>query len=244
MLDSALYHFDMRDKKITEANQMRVSQMHHANSNVEAIASVQLEKAIATFEKNVFVRLVTNATILLLSSGALVFLVVRLQRYYQRNKSVRTLSNTLEGELEEHQGAIGILIEEVKTLTEERQALELYEAKLKTSGFISDEAGAELLKNEISQAKLVTENAWIDFKNQFTTAYPNFLENLIISQPRISTGEQRMACMLRLNMTAKEIADITCVSYDSVKRSLLRFKKKLGFSTHEELLTFIFSMPV
>jgi hypothetical protein len=39
------------------------------------------------------------------------------------------------------------------------------------------------------------------------------------------------------------MSDMTGVSHDSAKKSLLRFKKKMNFETQADLIDFIFSLP-
>jgi DNA-binding CsgD family transcriptional regulator len=90
---------------------------------------------------------------------------------------------------------------------------------------------------------LLTEESWIEFKTLFSSAYPNFIENLFIQVGKLSHGELRLACMIRLNLTTNEMADMIGISQDSIKKGLLRFKNKLKFDTQADLLDFIYALP-
>jgi hypothetical protein len=99
------------------------------------------------------------------------------------------------------------------------------------------------LNTDLSEVKLLTDDNWNEFKSLFSAAYPNFIDSLIGITGKLNYGELRLACMIRLNLTTQQMADMTGVSHDSAKKSLLRFKKKLNFDTQSDLLDFIYSLP-
>lgn len=110
--------------------------------------------------------------------------------------------------------------------------------------FMENPLEQQSINQELLHIRLLTDENWNEFKSLFTTIYPNFLNNLAGSFGKLSYGEQRLACMIRLNLTTREMADMTGVSNDSVKKGLLRFKKKMNFDTQSDLTEFIFSLPV
>ena len=93
------------------------------------------------------------------------------------------------------------------------------------------------LKSEIS-AKIKRE-AWTNFDNYFKKAIPNFTNNLLTKFPELSPAEIKLASLLRLKLSSKEIASLIFITPDSVKTSRNRLRKKLNLSSSDNLTSFL-----
>lgn len=88
--------------------------------------------------------------------------------------------------------------------------------------------------------KLKHDDQWIDFNNLFNEIHPDFSKQLTqISTEKLSSSEIKLAMLLRLNLTSKEIAEILNVTPDSVRVARYRLRKKLPISPKEDLVNFM-----
>jgi DNA-binding CsgD family transcriptional regulator/Tfp pilus assembly protein PilE len=90
---------------------------------------------------------------------------------------------------------------------------------------------------------ILTDDQWQSFKKTFSSVYPYFIINLNSAKCQLTEGEIRHACLLRLNLTAHQIANIIGVSRDSIRKSNQRLRQKLGFSIQTDLIEYIFKIP-
>lgn len=81
---------------------------------------------------------------------------------------------------------------------------------------------------------------WAAFVMYFEAVYPNFF-SLIERHKKVklTTSEQRILALLKINLSNKEIAGLLNISSDSVIRAKYRLKQKLGFEDAKEMLVFL-----
>lgn len=99
-------------------------------------------------------------------------------------------------------------------------------------------AGLQKTLSEI-QNNIDMEIDWKKFKINFEVVHGNFFERLNESFPGLTSNEQKLAGYLRMNLTSSEIAQIMCISVDSVSKNRQRLKKKLNILPERELKDFI-----
>ena len=87
------------------------------------------------------------------------------------------------------------------------------------------------LDNLISELRANTQNdIWQEFDIRFTEIQQDFYEKLNSKHPDLSTAERRLCAFLRMNMTSKEIANITHQSPGSIDTARSRLRKKLNIT--------------
>lgn len=91
--------------------------------------------------------------------------------------------------------------------------------------------------------KLSLSDSWSDFRKWFTDIHPKFYENLNNICPSLTSNDLKIASMLRMNLSSKEIASLTFRSLDSIHIARYRLRKKLGIGDDNNLVTFLFSVP-
>lgn len=97
----------------------------------------------------------------------------------------------------------------------------------------------ELTQN-IQKVKLnLRNNTWEHFQEYFNKVHPDFSSNLLKSYQTISPEELKLAYFLRLNMSSKEIANITNKEIHSIDIARYRLRKKLGLERNEKLQEFL-----
>ena len=83
---------------------------------------------------------------------------------------------------------------------------------------------------------------WDNFKSVFEQVHPDFFVKLKARYGNISVNELRMAAMMKMNLTSKEMASILNITPESVKKARYRMRKKLELEpeadVHEYLMNF------
>lgn len=87
---------------------------------------------------------------------------------------------------------------------------------------------------------LSKDQEWDDFMHIFDEVHPDFMKKLNErANESLSSTELRLAMLLRMNLSSKEIASILRVTPDSVRVARYRLRKKLPIDSKMELVTFM-----
>ena len=90
---------------------------------------------------------------------------------------------------------------------------------------------------------LQQEDEWDEFMNFFEDVHPQFFKDLAQAAiSKLSSAELRLAMLLRLNLSSKEIASILRVTPDSVRVARYRLRKKLPINSKQELVHFLMNL--
>jgi len=76
---------------------------------------------------------------------------------------------------------------------------------------------------------------WQNFKSYFNQVHPNFETKLKSDHPEITVNDIKLAALIRMSLTTKQIATINNVSILAVKKARYRLRKKLNISEDESL---------
>jgi len=88
---------------------------------------------------------------------------------------------------------------------------------------------------ELLTARIITEDNWSDFKQKFALLHPGFIPKMNITFGKLSDAELRLACLIKLKISNKDIASMLGISHESVIKSKYRFRKKIELDEHEQL---------
>lgn len=88
-------------------------------------------------------------------------------------------------------------------------------------------------------AGLSQDKNWEEFANIFSQVHVGFFNKLRKENADITTGEIRLAALLRLNLATKEIASILGISPSSANIARYRLRKKLNLTREEDLVDFL-----
>lgn len=75
-----------------------------------------------------------------------------------------------------------------------------------------------------------------EFDAHVNSVYESFYKKLEDKYPGLTQNEKRLAALLRLKLSSKEISSITGISSKSVDMSRYRLRKKLGLETEDNLI--------
>ncbi len=111
------------------------------------------------------------------------------------------------------------------------------EARLNSTDCKSREAMTQV-KHSI-QKGLNVDKDWDLFKLYFEQVNKNFFQNLKKVNTKLTNNDFRLAALIKLNMSIKEMASVLNISPDSLKNARYRLKKKLNLKEEENMNTFI-----
>jgi len=94
------------------------------------------------------------------------------------------------------------------------------------------------LKQNI-QSNNQSDKQWENFKLAFEQVHKNFFHNLQQQCLDITPYDLKLAALLRLNFSSKEIATFLSISEDSVKKARYRLRKKLNLEKENNLVSFL-----
>ncbi len=111
-----------------------------------------------------------------------------------------------------------------RNLVEKTSLLEQVQKKLGEHQQLSEQE--DMLKQLTSQA-ILTEDDWLRFKRLFDKMNPSFFNALRERAKDISVAEQRMAALIHLKLTSRQMAAILGISVDSVHKTRQRLRQRL-----------------
>ena len=83
-------------------------------------------------------------------------------------------------------------------------------------------------------------NLWEGFQLRFEQVHESFCQNLVSRHPDLSPKDKRLCALLKLNLTSKEIAQLTGQSSKSVENARTRLRKKLDITNSQtDLSTYL-----
>ncbi|MCB0464927.1 MAG: hypothetical protein KDC78_04515, partial [Aequorivita sp.] len=78
-----------------------------------------------------------------------------------------------------------------------------------------------------------SSNIWDEFELRFEQVHESFYKNLSEKHPNLTSRDKRLCALLKLNLTSKEIAQITGQSSKSVENARTRLRKKLDITNSQ-----------
>ena len=87
----------------------------------------------------------------------------------------------------------------------------------------------------LNTATIITEEGWLNFKQLFEDSFPGYFNRVLKQYPELTKGEQRLMCLLRLEMSNKEMSIMLGVGINAVQQLQRRTRRKINIETSEEL---------
>lgn len=122
-------------------------------------------------------------------------------------------------------------------LTENIESFKKVFAQLESSSPEKIHDKLQIVKKEFNS--LLLENSWKSFEDQFNQVHHDFYTNLAKKHTNLTPSELKLASLLRLNLTTKEIATITFTTPESTKVARSRLRKKLQIELDSNLIAYL-----
>ncbi|MGM0619425.1 MAG: tetratricopeptide repeat protein [Bacteroidota bacterium] len=105
------------------------------------------------------------------------------------------------------------------------------------SGSQTEKRQIKGILNEIKNA--THHNIWEEFDLAFSNVHNRFYEKLFEICPNLSATEIKIAALLKLNLSTKEIAAISFKTESSIKTARHRLRQKLNIGDNDNLVAFL-----
>ena len=92
------------------------------------------------------------------------------------------------------------------------------------------------------QSDIQSDVEWDQFLSTFQKVHPDFLDQLRQRVKKLSPAEHRLACLLRMNLSSKDIATMLHISDEGVKKARYRLRKKLGLESQFNLQEYLINL--
>lgn len=79
------------------------------------------------------------------------------------------------------------------------------------------------------------DDYWDEFMNKFNRTDPQFIKSLLGQWANLSKGEVRICALIRSGMESKDIMSLLNVSFEAIKKSRYRIRKKIKLQKEESL---------
>jgi tetratricopeptide (TPR) repeat protein len=107
----------------------------------------------------------------------------------------------------------------------------------------SSESKDAIKKVAIELQKSQEEEIWKEFSIRFKEVHGAFYNKLLQKFPTLSPNELKLCAFLRLNMSSKDIAELTGQRVSSLETARYRLRQKLGIANSDiNLITFLSSL--
>lgn len=94
----------------------------------------------------------------------------------------------------------------------------------------------------IINSSLESNEDWDQFLNAFKSIHSSFIEKLGKISKGLNSSELRLASLLKMNLSSKEIASILNISYEGVKKARYRLRKKLEINSDSNVQDFLLQL--
>lgn len=206
------------DKEIMVANQSEklIEEQAKLGNEVKNLRIQNLEKEKIIAQNRLWLIVVFVLIVILIVS-----LIV-----YRRISKIQLNKKKLELELENSQKILQVKKKELRTyivdLSQKNARINELQNELSSQSNSNELQVAQLLNQ-----KILTDEDWEKFKTKFNNIYPEFLPKIKLFQTSITESEIRFLVLLRLKLSAKEMANTLGISPQSVRVTKMRLKKKL-----------------
>jgi tetratricopeptide (TPR) repeat protein len=223
--------YQMKDSLEIERSMTRLSQLEMMYDFEKQQNAEKLSQQAREFT------LILLLTILISLSGLAIVAIVARNRIRAKNAIIlqKQLENDIDSKNKE-------LTANVMALMRKNETLADIAGKLME---IRDEAVKEETKFAIKKIagdlqKTTDDEIWKEFEVRFMQVHHDFYQKLISRFPNLTPTEQRLCAFLRLNMTSKEISELTGQRTGTLEIARSRLRKKLGIAnTQANLVTFL-----
>ncbi|MGM9758865.1 MAG: transcriptional regulator [Parabacteroides sp.] len=80
---------------------------------------------------------------------------------------------------------------------------------------------------------------WLQFETYFNSAHQNFIDRLRQQYTDLTSGDLRICCLLRMNLSTKEIASLLNISVRAIELRRYRLRKRLNLDNDTNLVNFL-----
>ncbi|MFC3417846.1 tetratricopeptide repeat protein [Algoriphagus hitonicola] len=156
-------------------------------------------------------------------------------------ENINLLESRMSAEVHAQQKALSA---QTLHVIEKNQMLKEIQSKLQSTLNLEAKEQKKKLRNLIRQIdyNLSQDSDWESFKQAFENVHHDFLKNLKSKNPELTSGDLKLACLMKMNMSNKEIAATLGISIESLRISRYRLRKRLQLAEGKDLQNYLLGM--
>ncbi len=210
MQDSSFLYYDSLNniEKNRELLQLEVRYKTKFKDQENKLLKLEVKKHQKAKRDTIVLSLVF--IVLLLGIVYILFISNRLRKSKVAEADAQIRNQKLEEEL---------LVQRLSLLTEE--------INRKNKLIQSLESGANSLAEESLLNNVTLEKDWLAFMSEFDKIHAGYLTELKRQFPDLTTNNLRLAAVVKLEFSNKEIANILCITENGVKKAKQRLKERM-----------------
>jgi len=151
-----------------------------------------------------------------------IFKIIDDEKEFVRMKQIELTENTLK------------LVEDHNFLNKVRKELLICLNNKYKSSIIND-----VIQDIDSKIK---QDSWKTFQIAFESVHHDFSKSLLHEHPKLTKSEVKLATLIKLGLSTKEISDILCYTKESLKVARCRLRGKLNLKIDQMLETYLMTI--
>ncbi len=214
-------------------DQFRVEQ-----EKAQALIQEQKLKELEAAEEILFLQR-TILIIALIFMAALAYLYVKyLRNKYKAEKAIARKNQELE--IQKANELIEIKNREMAVsslkLIEKEEIIDEFKSNLEKANWQMEPAK---LRRALKSLEVNHNQSWEEFETRFIAINSQFYDNLHKQFPDLTSGDDKLCALIKLNFNSKDMAKLLGISIESVHTSRYRLRRKLGLEREDNLTDFI-----
>ena len=167
------------------------------------------------------------------------------RRYAKRQRTEKELENkSLQNEQleEELRSKKNELVAQASSLLRKNNTIKALLSELEKQ---KDALGDRFPSKMYSRMKSIIDEAFNDksdrilFDSYFNSAHQDFIKQFSLQYTDITPGDIRLCCLLRMNLSTKEIASLLHISIRAIELRRYRLRKKIELDNDKNLVEFL-----
>ena len=166
--------------------------------------------------------------------------ILALQLWHMQRKNSRLISIKAEQELR-HKNEI-IKVQQLQQYEEQNNMTKLSEELIETVNISDNREMRNALRHIIHRLnkKHGSNNNWAEVEKTLANNNDVFFENLLKEYPNLTKNERKLCTLIHMNLSTKEIANITHQSIGSINVARSRLRQKFGLTDSDiSLIVFL-----
>ena len=220
--DSAEHYGDLlrksADANIIEQSRRKIEVENHAS---------EIRLLEATRSRQVIIR---NAMLAMLTLVAIIAIQLYYRQRMKRRKEMELAALEKRRSDAELQNAQRELLQFTNTLKEKNELIESFRTEI---DFLQQEQAVQITERsgqltQLLNATILTEEDWREFRIRFDKVYPGFFARMREKMTDLSPADTRLLALTKLQLAPKEMAAMLGISYEAIKKSRQRLRKKIN----------------
>lgn len=168
-----------------------------------------------------------------------VFRVLEEQRHRNEENLLTRAKEQLEIEVKQRERELRTLAIQ---LTQRNQAFQVLKTEVEKIRADSVKKKKKSLPKELIESVKSLESNWDTFRLRFDTVHAGFYQRLVTMFPELTETETKVCCLMKVDLSTKQIADVLLVSSRTIETHRLRIRRKIMKNRNVDLRKYLLSI--